>query len=103
MSAYRVEIAPQAQRDIRKLPPDIRDAVLDRLTTLQLDPRPTGVEKLSGRTPALWRVRIGDHRIVYAIDDPARRVAVAIVRHRRDVYRDLGAIDPRVIARLLSS
>lgn len=102
MTKYAVEVAPSAARDIRKLPAGEARPILDRLAGLEADPRPPGVEKLSNRKPALWRVRVGDYRIVYAIDDGAKKVAVAIVRHRRDVYRDLDTIDPRTIARLLT-
>jgi mRNA interferase RelE/StbE len=55
---------------------------------LATDPRPIGAESLRGHPPWL-RVRVGDYRIVYAVDDQARVVTIAVVGHRRDVYRNL--------------
>lgn len=57
---------------------------IDRLAT---DPRPTGCLKLKGRSEELWRIRSGDYRILYAIDDVIRIVDVRQVGHRREVYR----------------
>lgn len=54
---------------------------------LQDEPRPAGAVKLTGSS--LWRVRIGDYRMVYSIDDAQKAVDVKIVAHRREVYRDL--------------
>ena len=55
---------------------------------LSRQPRPVGVTKLRG-PKNLWRLRVGDYRIVYAIDDATQVVDVSIIRHRREVYRDL--------------
>lgn len=60
--------------------------IISRLELLARDPRPAGCAKLEG-TADLWRVRVGDYRIIYAIDDRARTVDVSVVRHRRDAYR----------------
>ena len=60
--------------------------MVDRIGKLSEDPRPSGCVKLSGPND-LWRIRIGDYRVVYAISDPKRTVDVSIVRHRKDVYR----------------
>ena len=57
------------------------------LTALGDDPRPPGSQKLVGLEA--YRVRVGDHRVIYEIDDPARAVIVVRVRHRREVYRKL--------------
>lgn len=58
---------------------------MDEPCGLATNPRPSGCQKLSGREA--WRVRVGDNRVVYEIDDPARRVLVVHIGHRRDVYR----------------
>jgi len=56
--------------------------IISRLESLAQDPRPVGCAKLEG-TVDLWRVRVGDYRIIYAVDDRARTVDVSVVRHRR--------------------
>lgn len=87
MPGYRVELQPSLERDLDRLDPQLLDRIMDRIDGLAIDPRAGAVEKLSGLE--LYRVRVGDHRIVYRIDDAARAVFVHRVRHRRDVYRRL--------------
>ena len=60
------------------------DVVLRRLAN---DPRPRGAIKLSGRKGAGWRVRVGEYRELYRVDDDARCVFVYRIKHRREVYR----------------
>jgi len=62
------------------------DRVLVALEHLEEQPRPLGSKKLRG-SEDLWRIRIGDYRVVYAIADARRVVDVLVIRHRRDVYR----------------
>jgi mRNA interferase RelE/StbE len=83
---YQVEIAPAAQRQIKKLPQPIQERILQRLERLAIDPRSEGVVKLSGAED-LYRIRVGDYRIIYAIEDQALLVLIVKVGHRRDVYR----------------
>ena len=83
--SYSLIIKKSAERELRTLPkPDLR-RVTERLRGLAQDPRPTGSEKLSGHDR--YRVRQGDYRIVYAVDDETRTVQVVKVGHRREVYR----------------
>lgn len=63
------------------------DRVEARVRALAGDPRPVGSEKLSGSDA--YRLRVGDHRIVYRIDDTTRTVVLMRIRHRREVYRKL--------------
>ncbi|MDQ3363109.1 MAG: type II toxin-antitoxin system RelE/ParE family toxin [Actinomycetota bacterium] len=56
------------------------------ILALEEDPRPPGVEKMSGRVGE-WRIRIGNHRVVYTVDDEAEIVEILVVAHRREVYR----------------
>ena len=60
-----------------------------RIQALALTPRPIGAEALKGQDPPLYRLRVGDHRVIYAVDDKSRMVTVSRVRNRRDVYRNL--------------
>jgi mRNA interferase RelE/StbE len=79
-------IKASAEKDLRKLPPDLFQRVNDRILSLRDDPHPAGSVKLSGRLEG-WRVRVGDYRILYQIDDAARTVTIVRVKHRREVYR----------------
>jgi len=82
---YAVVLYPSAERERRRLQGDIRERVNHRLLGLEREPRPQGAEKLSGR-PNSWRIRIGDYRILYEVDDDAREVRVFRIAHPRDVY-----------------
>ncbi|MEK6777526.1 MAG: type II toxin-antitoxin system RelE/ParE family toxin [bacterium] len=62
------------------------ERILSKIDALATNPRPIGCKKLQGPT-RLWRLRVGDYRIVYDIDDRNRIVDIVVVRHRRDVYK----------------
>ena len=83
---YTVKIAPAAERHIKKLESSIQRRIIRRLEGLEANPRPPGVKKLSG-TESLYRIRVGDYRIIYEIRDKDLVVLVAKVGHRGDVYR----------------
>lgn len=88
MSRYRVEVRPAALRALRKLDPNVRPRIEGAIALLAEDPRPPASRPLTGR-PA-YRVRVGDYRIVYSIQDDVLLVVVVVVvtlGHRRDVYR----------------
>jgi mRNA interferase RelE/StbE len=86
--SYRLIIKPAAQRDMRRLQPAVQRRILARLGNIEADPRGSGSVKLA-RARATYRVRVGDWRIVYEIDDARLMVFVTIVAHRREVYRGL--------------
>ena len=83
---YRLLITASAEKDLRKLPDSLFRRLNSQILALQDEPRPAGVVKLSGSLIG-WRVRVGDYRIVYQIDDESRSITIVRVRHRRDVYR----------------
>ncbi len=85
--SYSVLIKKSAERELRGIPRVDLRRVISRMQALANDPRPPGSEKLSGEER--YRVRQGDYRIVYAIDDDQRAVEVVKVGHRREVYRQL--------------
>jgi mRNA interferase RelE/StbE len=87
---YTVTFKASALKQTQKLPKQIAARVLAKSDGLGSNPRPAGCEKLAGATN-LWRVRVGDYRIVYLIDDERQLVDVRVVAHRREVYRDLCA------------
>lgn len=66
----------------------VQERIIERLEELELDPRPLGVKKLSG-IDNLYRLRVGEYRIVYEIQDAVLLVLVVAVGHRREIYRDL--------------
>ena len=83
---YEIEILPAARRQIKKLPSPAQAQILDRIEDLRFDPRPSGVAKLAGEE-GLYRVRSGDYRILYTIDDDQVVIFIVRVGHRREVYR----------------
>lgn len=86
--AYEVRLKPSAERTLRKLPAQIRARIGSRLDALAGNPRPSGCDKLGG-VDDLYRVRVGEYRIVYQVSDPVLLVLVVTIGHRGDVYRRL--------------
>lgn len=83
---YRVELAPAAQRQLRRLPPGLAASLRGPILALALDPRPPGTQNLPGSD--YWRLRLGDLRIVFAIDDTARLVVILnVARRSESTYR----------------
>ena len=82
---YKIELRRKAKSSLDKLPKDDFDAVLDAVKGLANTPRPKGVEKI--KSAGLWRIRQGDYRIVYSIDDSQKTVPVLRIGHRREIYR----------------
>ena len=83
---YTVNVAPAAERQIRKLEASEHRQILNRLEALKKNPRPVGVKKLSGK-PDLYRVRVGDFRIIYEIEDQVTTVLVLKVGDRKEIYK----------------
>jgi mRNA interferase RelE/StbE len=83
--SYDVFILRRAQRELALLPPEVYERIKRAIWNLGQEPRPSGCQKLTGRDG--WRIRVGDYRVIYEIDDLKRRVTVLHVGHRRDVYR----------------
>jgi mRNA interferase RelE/StbE len=98
---YEVRVAPKAVRQLKKLPQTVREKVIDCLEGLSRNPRPHGVEKLS-QDPRLWRVRCGEYRVIYWINDQSGIVVALIVRHRKDAYRDIDKLDPAIVANTIA-
>jgi mRNA interferase RelE/StbE len=83
---YQIEFSRQADRQFRDLPSQIQQRLRSKIDSLATTPRPHGSEKLSG-DDRLYRIRVGDYRIVYAVQDNRLLVLVVKVGHRREVYR----------------
>lgn len=86
--AYRVELSPAATRELRKLDPAARRRIQAMVQLLADEPRPPVATRLIGGGGE-WRVRAGDYRVLYAIEDDVLLVLVIRVGHRREVYRGL--------------
>jgi mRNA interferase RelE/StbE len=85
---YRIELSPRARRDLRKLPRSDQVRVAARINELAGNPRPAGAVKLAGAED-LWRVRVGEYRIVYQVRGVRLQVLIVLVGHRGDIYRRL--------------
>ncbi|MGE5442270.1 MAG: type II toxin-antitoxin system RelE family toxin [Bacteroidota bacterium] len=82
---YAVDLGP-VRKDLRALDDKTRRRVLRAVMTLEANPRPPGAKKLRGESD-LWRVRVGDYRILYSIEEARLVVLVVKIGHRREVYR----------------
>jgi mRNA interferase RelE/StbE len=89
VAAYTIDVRPRARRSLRQLDPSALKAIAEIIDGLATDPRPAGFLPLTGHRPYL-RVRSGDYRVIYTVDDRARVVTIAAVGHRREIYRRLG-------------
>ena len=88
MESYKVIFKPSVEKDLRSLPQSLVGRIFKKLDALKDNPFPRQSTKLSG-TEQLYRVRIGDYRMIYGVDKDNRQVIVHYVRHRKDVYRHL--------------
>ncbi len=86
MRSYTVTVLPKAVRVLSKLPREIQQRIARRVDALALDPRPVGSEPV--RPTAFLRIRVGNYRVIYGVDDNALTVTVVVIGHRREVYRD---------------
>lgn len=83
---YNVVLTRSAQKQLRKLPARIADLIEEKLLELEGNPRPSGCKKLVGEDNA-WRIRIGDYRVLYEIQDKMLIVHVVDINHRKDIYK----------------
>ena len=84
---YKVELRRRAQRTLDRLPQTDFEVVVEAVKQLAQTPRARGREKV--KTTGLWRIRQGDYRIIYSIDDSQQLVTVVRIGHRREIYRSL--------------
>lgn len=87
--SYEIEWTASALRELRKLDKQTGRKIALAVTALGIDPRPPGCRALTGRPAGVMRIRIGDHRVVYQVEDTKVLVTVVRVAHRREVYRNL--------------
>lgn len=85
MPQYEITFARSARKELQALQMTVAERILAKIEVLATNPRPPGCKKLRGPT-RLWRLRVGDYRVVYQIDDDNRVVDISIVRHRGEAY-----------------
>jgi mRNA interferase RelE/StbE len=83
---YTIEITPPVVKALTRLEKHVRQRVVGAIELLSVDPRPPRAKMLRGGEHGWWRVRVGDHRIVYTVQDDRLIVLVVRVAHRREVY-----------------
>jgi mRNA interferase RelE/StbE len=87
--AYRILFVSRAEKGFKRLSADIQDRIISEINSLAEDPRPAGAVKLKG-SDNLYRVRVGNYRIIYAVEDELLVVLVVDIGHRREIYRKTG-------------
>jgi mRNA interferase RelE/StbE len=82
---YEILLKRSAERELATLPGNVHDRIVERINHLGTVPRPHGSARLRGHDG--YRIRVGDYRVLYVVEDARRRVVIVAVGHRRDVYR----------------
>jgi mRNA interferase RelE/StbE len=85
VARYVLDIKPSARKELENLSDSLIARLASKIDSLAADPRPSGCRKLRGYKD-FWRIRVGEYRVVYIIDDDRKMVSVTRVAHRRDVY-----------------
>jgi mRNA interferase RelE/StbE len=86
VNRYRIELLKTAQKEFRKLPKEVQRRIATRIDSLQIDPYPPDSKKLKNGN-GRFRVRVGDYRIIYRMEDDEMIILVIKVGHRRDIYK----------------
>jgi mRNA interferase RelE/StbE len=86
MPAYQVLLSKSARKQLNTLPLFIHNKIVEDIAALAETPRPTSCKKLKSQKNA-WRIRIGDYRIIYEIEDKQLRILVIAIGHRKDIYK----------------
>jgi mRNA interferase RelE/StbE len=86
MSKYKVLFSKAATKELRQLPNQELQRVYAKSKELESNPRPVGCKKLVGEKEDLWRVRVGDYRIIYTIDDRVFIIDIRRIGHRKGIY-----------------
>jgi mRNA interferase RelE/StbE len=85
---YRIELTPKAERDFNSLDGSVRRRIKQRIDSLAENPFPSGIKKIEGEDE-LYRLRVGDYRILYQVKGKILLVLIIGIGHRRDIYRRL--------------
>jgi mRNA interferase RelE/StbE len=82
---YQIIVKRTAEKELDALPSSVRDRIAVRLLRLEEDPRPSGSLKLQGQDG--YRLRVGDYRVLYSVDDRTQLITIFAIGHRREVYK----------------
>ncbi len=85
MSDFSIGFTRSARKELEALPNQLIQRIFHKIESLATNPRPTGCAKLKGAAD-LWRIRIGDYRVIYSIEDRLIQIEIIAVRHRSEVY-----------------
>ncbi|MBL4657202.1 MAG: type II toxin-antitoxin system RelE/ParE family toxin [Flavobacteriales bacterium] len=83
---YLIKFKKRAAKELRKLPAAVLKRVSKSIDSLSKNPRPKGSKKLKGSDENIWRIRMGDYRILYVIEETIKIVNIRKVGHRKDIY-----------------
>lgn len=86
MASYQIEWKRSAEKELRKLPPQLVPRIVEAVNELAADPFPPGVKKLAG-SEHTYRIRVSEYRVVYTVEKSLLLIEVVRVRHRREAYR----------------
>ena len=85
--SYQIKIVREALKELAKLPRAVSLKISAAIDTLAETPRPVGSKKLKGEKEYLWRIRVGDYRIIYLIEDAVKIIEIRKIGNRRDIYK----------------
>ena len=86
---YRIDILPSARRELAALPRRDRKRIDERIQALSSNPRPSGIKALQGQKGTYYRLRVGNYRVIYQVQDKVLVILVVKIGNRKDVYRGL--------------
>ena len=84
--SYKVIFKDSARKELYRLPDKTIQRILTAIEGLADEPRPAGVKKLKGKGESLWRIRVGDYRIVYLIEDSIKLIDIRKIGDRKEIY-----------------
>jgi mRNA interferase RelE/StbE len=84
--SYIIRFKKSAEREIEKLPASVVKRIVPAIDDLAFNPRPNGSKKLKSKEE-IWRIRIGDYRVLYSIEDVIKIIEVRNIGHRKDIYK----------------
>lgn len=87
--SYRIIISKRALKELEPIPSKSSSQIISTINNLSFEPRPTGCKKLKGQKEYFWRIRVGNYRIIYVIEDVIKIIEIRRIAHRKDIYNDL--------------
>jgi len=84
--SYKIAIVKKALKELEALPVNTNKQIVAAIDNLKEEPRPPGCKKLKGESEYIWRIRVGNYRVLYFIEDTVKIVEVRRIGHRKDIY-----------------